>query len=152
MSSCRPAIASPAAPTVSLKELADEPLVLLGSPAEPRLLPVDLLRPRVCSRASPMRRRPSRWCAAWSPTATAIRSCIRGRVSEQALDGMRLVYRPVTEKIRPTRLGIARRKDARPRRMATAFAGVLQGIPDRRQSDDAEAAACACRGELRVAR
>jgi hypothetical protein len=36
---------------------------------------------------------------------------------------MRLVYRPVTEKIRPTRLGIARRRDVRPRRMATAFAG-----------------------------
>jgi hypothetical protein len=43
-------------------------------------------------------------------------------VSEQALDGMRLVYRPVSEKIRPTQLGLIRRKDARPRRMATAFA------------------------------
>src|SRR5262249_4267895 len=41
--------------------------------------------------------------------------------SDQALDGMRLVYRPVSEKIRPTWLGLVRRKDARPRRMAPPF-------------------------------
>ena len=59
-----------------------------------------------CSRAWPMRRRPSRWCAAWSPTATATPVMHSRPVSEQALDGMRLVYRPVSEKIRPTQLGL----------------------------------------------
>jgi DNA-binding transcriptional LysR family regulator len=43
-------------------------------------------------------------------------------VSDQALDGARLAYRPVTEKIRPTRLGLVRRRDIRLRRMAAAFA------------------------------
>ena len=37
-------------------------------------------------------------------------------------DGVRLAYRPVTEKIRPTRLGLVRRRDIRLRRMAAAFA------------------------------
>ncbi|HTO83732.1 MAG TPA: LysR substrate-binding domain-containing protein [Methylomirabilota bacterium] len=41
--------------------------------------------------------------------------------SDRALDGERLVYRPVAEKIRPTRLGIARLAGSRSRRMATAF-------------------------------
>ena len=53
---------------------------------------------------------------------------------EWALDGVRLTYRPVTEKVRPTRLGLIRRKDARQRRMAQTFADfckefVISGSP-----------------------
>lgn len=43
-------------------------------------------------------------------------------VSEVALDGMRLIYRPVTEALRPTRLGLLRRRDIRERRIAGLFA------------------------------
>jgi hypothetical protein len=43
-------------------------------------------------------------------------------VSEMALDGMRLVYRPVKEALRPTRMGLLRRRDIRERRIAELFA------------------------------
>ncbi len=108
--------------TVSLKDLADEPLVLLGYPqSRDYFLSIFYglgLRPRVAHE---------------TPSFEMVRGLVANGhgyavmhsrpLSEQALDGMRLVYRPVTEKIRPTRLGIARRRDVRPRRMATAFAG-----------------------------
>ncbi|MND08455.1 hypothetical protein D3C83_310600 [compost metagenome] len=38
-----------------------------------------------------------------------------------ALDGMRLVYRPVKEALRPTRMGLLRRRDIRERRIAELF-------------------------------
>ena len=43
--------------------------------------------------------------------------------SDVALDGRRLVYRPVREKVRPNRLGLARLGRVRPTRMGAAFAG-----------------------------
>jgi DNA-binding transcriptional LysR family regulator len=108
-------------PAVSLKELVDEPLVLLGLPqSRDYFLSVFYglgLQPRVAHE---------------TPSFEMVRGLVANGhgysvmhsrpVSEQALDGMRLVYRPVAEKIRPTQLGLVRRKDARPRRMATAFA------------------------------
>jgi DNA-binding transcriptional LysR family regulator len=42
-------------------------------------------------------------------------------VSDFSLDGRRLVYRPLSEKLRPTQLGLARLLDARPTRKAAAF-------------------------------
>jgi hypothetical protein len=48
-------------------------------------------------------------------------------LSLEALDGMRLVYRPVVERVRPTQLGLARLAAARPRRMAQAFAAFCRG-------------------------
>src|SRR5262249_26616556 len=60
-------------------------------------------------------------------------------VSEQALDGTRLIYRPVSEKIRPTRLGLVRRKDARPPPHGQVFHRVLPGVPKRRQPDAPQA-------------
>src|SRR5262249_28132294 len=106
---------------VSLKELIDEPLVLLGLPqSRDYFLSVFYglgLQPRV---------------AYDPPSSEMVRgllanghgySVMHSRpVSEQALDGTRLIYRPVSEKIRPTLLGLVRRRDARPRRMATVFA------------------------------
>ena len=108
-------------PTVSLKELAEEPLVLLGYPqSRDYFLSIFYglgLRPRVAHQ---------------TPSFEMVRGLVANGhgysvmhsrpVSEQALDGRRVVYRPVAEKIRPTRLGIARRRDLRARRMATAFA------------------------------
>jgi DNA-binding transcriptional LysR family regulator len=108
-------------PAVSLAALVDEPLVLLGLPqSRDYFLSVFYslgLQPRVAHE---------------TPSFEMVRGLVANGhgysvmhsrpASEQALDGMRLVYRPVTEKIRPTRLGLLRRRDARPRRMATAFA------------------------------
>jgi DNA-binding transcriptional LysR family regulator len=108
-------------PAVSLRELIDEPLVLLGLPqSRDYFLSIFYglgLQPRVAHE---------------TPSFEMVRGLVANGhgysvmhsrpVSEQALDGMRLVYRPVAEKIRPTQLGLVRRKDARPRRMATAFA------------------------------
>jgi DNA-binding transcriptional LysR family regulator len=42
--------------------------------------------------------------------------------NDVALDGMRLAYRPVDDPLRPTRLGLLRRKDLRERRIAGLFA------------------------------
>jgi len=108
-------------PAVSLRELIDEPLVLLGLPqSRDYFLSIFYglgLQPRVAHE---------------TPSFEMVRGLVANGhgysvmhsrpVSEQALDGMRLVYRPVSEKIRPTQLGLIRRKDARPRRMVTAFA------------------------------
>jgi DNA-binding transcriptional LysR family regulator len=105
---------------VSLRDLVDDPLVLLGLPqSRDYFLSIFYglgLQPRV---------------AYETPSFEMVRGLVANGhgysvmhsrpVSEQALDGMRLVYRPVTEKIRPTSLGIVRRRDSRPRRMATAF-------------------------------
>ncbi len=108
-------------PAVSLRELADEPLVLLGLP-QSRDYFLSLfyglgLRPRVAHE---------------TPSFEMVRGLVANGhgysvmhsrpVSDQALDGARLAYRPVTEKIRPTRLGLVRRRDIRLRRMAAAFA------------------------------
>jgi len=41
--------------------------------------------------------------------------------SELSLDGRRLIYRPLSEKLRPTQLGVARLADSRPTRKAAAF-------------------------------
>jgi DNA-binding transcriptional LysR family regulator len=41
--------------------------------------------------------------------------------SELSLDGRRLIYRPLSEKLRPTQLGVARLADSRPTRKAEAF-------------------------------
>jgi hypothetical protein len=114
-------------PAVSLRELIDEPVVLLGLPqSRDYFLSIFYglgLQPRVAHE---------------TPSFEMVRGLVANGhgysvmhsrpVSEQALDGMRLVYRPVSEKIRPTQLGLIRRKDARPRRMATAFAS--SPIPD----------------------
>jgi hypothetical protein len=43
-------------------------------------------------------------------------------VSEEALDGKRLVYRRLAEPLVPERLGLARMAGVRPTRMAEAFA------------------------------
>jgi DNA-binding transcriptional LysR family regulator len=108
-------------PAVSLRDLADQPLVLLSLPqSRDYFLSIFYglgLQPHVAHE---------------TPSFEMVRGLVANGhgysvmhsrpVSEQALDGMRLVYRPVSEKIRPTQLGLARRKDARPRRMATAFA------------------------------
>jgi len=42
-------------------------------------------------------------------------------VSELSLDGRRLIYRPLSEKLRPTQLGIARLAESRPTRKAAAL-------------------------------
>jgi DNA-binding transcriptional LysR family regulator len=105
---------------VSLRELIGEPLVLLGLPqSRDYFLSIFYglgLQPQV---------------AYETPSFEMVRGLVANGhgysvmhsrpVSDQALDGMQLVYRPVTEKVRPTQLGIVRRRDARPRRMATAF-------------------------------
>jgi DNA-binding transcriptional LysR family regulator len=41
--------------------------------------------------------------------------------SDLSLDGRRLIYRPLSEKLRPTQLGLARRAEKRPTRKAAAF-------------------------------
>jgi hypothetical protein len=43
-------------------------------------------------------------------------------VNDVALDGMPLVYRPVADTLRPTRLGLLRREELRERRIAGLFA------------------------------
>jgi DNA-binding transcriptional LysR family regulator len=47
--------------------------------------------------------------------------------SELSLDGRRLIYRPLSEKLRPTQLGIARLMDSRPTRKAEALMGFCAG-------------------------
>jgi len=104
----------------SLRGLIEEPLVLLGLP-QSRDYFLSLfyglgLQPRV---------------AYETPSFEMLRGLVANGhgyavmhsrpVSEVALDGERLVYLPVAEKIRPTRLGLARLAAARPRRMAMAF-------------------------------
>jgi hypothetical protein len=43
-------------------------------------------------------------------------------VSDWTLDGRRVVYRPIKEKLRPTKLGLARLGKLRPTQRAEAFA------------------------------
>ncbi|MGH6934434.1 MAG: LysR substrate-binding domain-containing protein, partial [Dongiaceae bacterium] len=107
-------------PTVSLAELIEEPLVLLALPqSRDYFLSVFYglrLQPRIAHE---------------TPSFEMVRGLVANGhgysimhsrpASDMSLDGVRLVYRPVTEKLRPTRLGIARLESARPRRMATAF-------------------------------
>ena len=112
-------------PSVPLKELAEERLVLLGYPqSRDYFLSIFYglgLQPRVAHE---------------TPSLEMVRGLVANGhgysvmhsrpASEQALDGKRVIYRPVAEKIRPTRLGIARRREGRARRMATAFAEFCQ--------------------------
>ncbi len=113
-------------PAVALADLVDEPLVLLGLPqSRDYFLSVFYglrLRPRVAHE---------------TPSFDMVRGLVANGhgysimhsrpASTRALDGMRLVYRPVVEKVRPTQLGLARLARARPRRMAEAFAEVCRG-------------------------
>jgi len=118
---------------LSLGALIEEPLVLLGLPqSRDYFLSIFYglgLQPRV---------------AYETPSFEMLRGLVANGhgyavmhsrpVSDVALDGERLVYRPVAEKIRPTRLGLARLAAARPRRMTTAFAEfckefVISGSP-----------------------
>ena len=136
MSSCRPATASPAAPQCPLKDLVDEPLVLLGLPqSRDYFLSIFYglgLQPRVAHE---------------TPSFEMVRGLVANGhgysvmhsrpVSEQALDGMRLVYRPVAEKIRPTQLGIVRRREGRPSPPhGHRLRRFLQGVPEHRQPDE----------------
>jgi DNA-binding transcriptional LysR family regulator len=118
---------------ISLRALIAEPLVLLGLPqSRDYFLSIFYglgLQPRV---------------AYETPSFEMLRGLVANGhgyalmhsrpVSDRALDGERLVYRPAAEKIRPTRLGIARLAGSRPRRMTSAFADfckefVISGSP-----------------------
>jgi DNA-binding transcriptional LysR family regulator len=107
-------------PAVSLRELVDEPLVLLGLPqSREYFLSIFYslhLQPRIAHE---------------TPSFEMVRSLVANGlgysimhsrpITDVALDGMRVAYRPVSEHIRPTQLGIARLKRTRPRQMATVF-------------------------------
>ena len=108
-------------PAVSLAELIEEPLVLLALPhSRDYFLSVFYslrLQPRIGHE---------------TPSFEMVRGLVANGhgysvmhsrpASDMSLDGMQLVYRPITERPRPTKLGIARLHQARPRRMASAFA------------------------------
>ncbi len=109
------------AKAVSLQEIVDEPLVLLGLPQSRDYFLGVLYSLRLTPHI-----------AYETPSFEMVRSLVANGhgysimhsrpVSDTALDGMRLVYRPVVENVRPTRLGIAQLRGARTRRMATTFA------------------------------
>lgn len=110
-----------AAEAVSLRELVDEPLVLLGLPHSREYFLSVLyslrLEPRIAHE---------------TPSFEMVRGLVANGygyaimhsrpLGDLTLDGRRLVYRPVLERVRPTRLGLAQLKRARPTRMAGAFA------------------------------
>ncbi len=109
------------APAVRLAELAGEPLVLLSLPQSREyflsIFYALRLEPRIAYE-------------------TGSFEMVRGLVanglgysimhsrppSERALDNRRLAYRPVTERVRPTELGLARLVQLRPTRLASGFA------------------------------
>ena len=108
-------------PTVSLVELAAEPVILLGLPqSREYFLSIFYnlrLEPRIAHE---------------TPSFEMVRGLVANGygcsvmhsrpVSDLALDGRRLAYRPVREPVRPTRLGLARLGRARPTQMGAAFA------------------------------
>lgn len=120
------------APAVALREIVAEPLVLLGLPqSREYFLSIFYnlrLQPRV---------------AYETPSFEMVRGLVANGygysvmhsrpVSDMALDGRRLVHRPVAERVRPTQLGIARLKRVRPTRRAAAFIAFCRdyvpGIP-----------------------
>jgi DNA-binding transcriptional LysR family regulator len=110
---------------ISLRDVVDEPFVLLALPGS-RDYFLSLfyglgLRPQVAHE---------------SPSFEMVRGLVANGygysvmhsrpVNEIALDGMRLVYRPVAEPLRPTRLGLLRRQDLRERRIAVMFAALCR--------------------------
>jgi DNA-binding transcriptional LysR family regulator len=106
---------------VALADLIDEPFVLLALPGS---------RDYFLSLFYGLGLRPN--LAHESPSFEMVRGLVANGygfsvmhsrpVSEIALDGMRLTYRPVAEPLRPTRLGLLRRQDLRERRIAGLFA------------------------------
>ncbi len=108
-------------PAVALGDLLNEPFVLLALPGS---------RDYFLSLFYGLGLRPN--LAHESPSFEMVRGLVANGygysvmhsrpVSEVALDGMRLIYRPVVEALRPTRLGLLRRRDLRERRIAALFA------------------------------
>jgi DNA-binding transcriptional LysR family regulator len=106
---------------VALAELIEEPFVLLALPGS---------RDYFLSLFYGLGLRPN--LAHESPSFEMVRGLVANGygysmmhsrpVSDIALDGMRLTYRPVAEALRPTRLGLLRRHDLRERRIAGLFA------------------------------
>lgn len=107
--------------TVALADLAAEPLVLLGLPQSREyflsIFYSHRLEPRIAHE---------------TPSFEMVRGLVANGYgcalmhsrppSDLALDGRRLVYRPIRDAVRPTRLGVARLARARPTQMAAAFA------------------------------
>jgi DNA-binding transcriptional LysR family regulator len=109
------------ADSVSLAELAGEPLVLLGLPQSREyflsIFYAQRLEPRIAYE-------------------TGSYEMVRGLVANglgyalmhsrppgsRALDGRRVAYRPVREPVRPTQLGLARLAELKPTRLAESFA------------------------------
>jgi DNA-binding transcriptional LysR family regulator len=147
------------APSVSLREIVEEPLVLLGLPQS---------REYFLSIFYNLRLQPK--LAYETPSFEMVRGLVANGygysimhsrpVSEVALDGQRLVHRPVAERLRPTQLGIARLKRVRPTRRADAFVAFCRdyvpGIPgyarEARLSSSARNATRAAAGSSRPAR
>lgn len=106
--------------TVSLVDLAAEPLILLGLPQS---------RDYFLSIFYSLRLEPM--IAHETPSFEMVRGLVANGYgcsimhsrppSERALDGRRLAYRPVREPVRPNRLGLARLGRSRPTRMSAAF-------------------------------
>ena len=108
-------------PTVSLADLAGEPLILLGLPQSREyflsIFYSQRLEPRIAHE---------------TPSFEMVRGLVANGYgsailhsrppSDLALDGRRLADRPIREAVRPTRLGLARLARARPTRMVAAFA------------------------------
>lgn len=107
--------------TVSLGDLAAEPLILLGLPQSREYF----LSIFYSQRLEPL-------IAHESPSFEMVRGLVANGYgcsvmhsrppSDLALDGRRLAYRPIRETVRPTRLGVARLARARATRMAAVFA------------------------------
>ena len=110
---------------VSLRDVVDEPFVLLALPGS-RDYFLSLfyglgLRPQVAHE---------------SPSFEMVRGLVANGygysvmhsrpVNDIALDGIHLIYRPVADSLRPTRLGLLRRKDLRERRITGMFAAHCQ--------------------------
>jgi DNA-binding transcriptional LysR family regulator len=107
--------------TVSLADLAAEPMILLGLPQSREyflsIFYSQRLEPRIAHE---------------TPSFEMVRGLVANGYgcsimhsrppSDLALDGRRLAYRPIREAVRPTRLGLARLGRARPTQMAAAFA------------------------------
>jgi DNA-binding transcriptional LysR family regulator len=107
--------------TVSLADLAAEPMILLGLPQSREyflsIFYSQRLEPRIAHE---------------TPSFEMVRGLVANGYgcsimhsrppSDLALDGRRLAYRPIREAVRPTKLGLARLARARSTQMAAAFA------------------------------
>ncbi|MDZ4737528.1 MAG: LysR family transcriptional regulator [Rhodospirillaceae bacterium] len=122
---------------IALRDLIDEPFVLLALPGS-RDYFLSLfyglsLQPQVAHE---------------SPSFEMVRGLVANGygysvmhsrpVNDIALDGMRLVYRPVADPLRPTRLGLLRRSDLRERRIAGLFAALCRNWFDPRAPFDGD--------------